>query len=88
MSHGFETRAIHAGQAPDPRTGAVILPIYQTSTFAQEGVARPRLGYEYSRSGNPTRDALQMPGRAGWRHAGVDRQRPGRDTLLRTVPAR
>jgi len=59
MSHGFETRAIHAGQAPDPRTGAVIPPIYQTSTYVQEAVAQPRSGYEYSRSANPTRDALQ-----------------------------
>lgn len=58
-NHGFETRAIHAGQDPDPRTGAVVPPIYQTSTYAQEAVAQPRLGYEYSRSGNPTRDALQ-----------------------------
>lgn len=56
---GFETRAIHAGQEPDPRTGAVVPPIYQTSTYAQDAVGSPRLGYEYSRSGNPTRDALQ-----------------------------
>lgn len=59
MSHGFETLAIHAGQDPDARTGAVIPPIYQTSTYAQDAVGAPRLGYEYSRSGNPTRDALQ-----------------------------
>jgi len=57
---GFETLAIHAGQEPDPRTGAVIPPIYQTSTYAQDAVGAPRLGYEYSRSGNPTRDALQV----------------------------
>ena len=57
--HGFETLAIHAGQEPDPRTGAVITPIFQTSTYAQDAVGAPRLGYEYSRSGNPTRDALQ-----------------------------
>lgn len=56
--HGFATRAIHAGQEPDPHTGAVIVPVYQTSTFAQEEVGRHR-GYEYARSGNPTRDALQ-----------------------------
>jgi cystathionine gamma-lyase len=55
---GFSTRAIHAGQSPDPTTGAVVVPIYQTSTFAQEGVGKHR-GYEYSRSGNPTRAALQ-----------------------------
>lgn len=56
---GFETRAIHAGQEPESRTGAVIPPIFQTSTYVQDSVARPRDGYEYSRSGNPTRDALQ-----------------------------
>jgi cystathionine gamma-synthase len=59
MSHGFDTLAVHAGQDPDPRTGSVIPPIYQTSTYAQDAVGAPRLGYEYSRSGNPTRDALQ-----------------------------
>ncbi|MEU8296743.1 cystathionine gamma-synthase [Micromonospora sp. NPDC048909] len=59
MSHGFETLAIHAGQDPEARTGAVITPIFQTSTYAQDAVGAPRLGYEYSRSGNPTRDALQ-----------------------------
>jgi cystathionine gamma-synthase len=55
----FETLAIHAGQDPDPRTGAVMSPIYLTATYAQDGVARPRNGYEYSRSQNPTRQALQ-----------------------------
>jgi cystathionine gamma-synthase len=55
---GFATRAIHAGQDPDPRTGAVIVPVYQTSTFAQEAVGRHR-GWDYARSGNPTRDALE-----------------------------
>jgi cystathionine gamma-synthase len=59
MTYGFETLAIHAGQAPEPRTGAVVAPIYQTSTYAQDAVGQPRLGYEYSRSGNPNRDALQ-----------------------------
>ncbi len=59
MSYGFETLAIHAGQEPDPRTGAVIPPIFQTSTYAQDAVGAPRLGYEYSRSDNPTRDSLQ-----------------------------
>ncbi|MDQ4044358.1 MAG: PLP-dependent transferase, partial [Chloroflexota bacterium] len=54
----FETRAIHAGQDPDPATGAVITPIYQTSTYAQEGIGNFK-GYEYSRTGNPTRTALQ-----------------------------
>lgn len=56
---GLATRAIHAGQDPDPLTGAVITPLYLTSTFAQDGVGATRGGYEYSRSGNPTRDALQ-----------------------------
>jgi cystathionine gamma-synthase len=59
MTYGFETLAIHAGQAPEPRTGAVIPPIFQTSTYVQDAVGAPREGYEYSRSGNPTRDALQ-----------------------------
>jgi cystathionine gamma-synthase len=59
MSYGFETLAIHAGQEPDQRTGAVIPPIFQTSTYAQDAVGSPRLGYDYSRSGNPTRDSLQ-----------------------------
>jgi cystathionine gamma-synthase len=59
MTFGFETMAIHAGQEPEPRTGAVVPPIYQTSTYAQDAVGAPRLGYEYSRTANPTRDALQ-----------------------------
>jgi cystathionine gamma-synthase len=59
MTYGFDTLAIHAGQEPDPRTGSVVPPIFQTSTYAQDAVGAPRLGYEYSRSGNPTRDALQ-----------------------------
>jgi cystathionine gamma-synthase len=59
MTFGFDTLAIHAGQEPDPRTGAVVPPIFQTSTYAQDAVGEPRLGYEYSRSANPTRDALQ-----------------------------
>jgi cystathionine gamma-synthase len=54
----FETLAIHAGQEPDPLTGAVVPPIYQVSTFAQDGVGGLRSGYEYSRSANPTRTAL------------------------------
>jgi len=55
---GFATRAIHAGQAPDPATGAVVVPIYQTSTYAQDALGKHR-GYEYSRTGNPTRAALE-----------------------------
>jgi cystathionine gamma-synthase len=55
---GFETRAIHAGQPPDDTTGAVVMPIYQTSTYAQDAVGVHR-GYEYSRTANPTRTALE-----------------------------
>lgn len=55
----FETLAIHAGQEPDPNNGAVMTPVYLTSTYMQDGVARPRQGYEYSRTMNPTRKALQ-----------------------------
>jgi cystathionine gamma-synthase len=87
-TYGFDTLAIHAGQEPDPRTGAVVPPIYQTSTYAQEAVGAPRLGYEYSRSGNPTRDSLQEclaaleGGRRGLAFAsGLAAE----DTLLRTV---
>jgi cystathionine beta-lyase/cystathionine gamma-synthase len=54
----FETRAIHKGQEPDPATGSVIIPIYQTSTYAQDEVGVNK-GYEYSRTGNPTRDSLE-----------------------------
>jgi cystathionine gamma-synthase len=56
---GFETLAIHAGQEPDPRTGAVVPPIYQVSTYKQDGVGGLRDGYEYSRTANPTRRALE-----------------------------
>src|SRR5712671_4000530 len=55
---GFSTRAIHAGQAPDPATGATIVPIYATSTYTQAAPGDHK-GYEYSRSGNPTRAALE-----------------------------
>ncbi len=55
---GFATRAIHAGQDPDPATGATIVPIYQTSTYTQEAPGQHK-GYEYSRTGNPTRAALE-----------------------------
>ena len=54
----FETLAIHAGQQPDPSTGAVMTPIYQTSTYVQSAVGVHK-GYEYSRTGNPTRTALE-----------------------------
>jgi cystathionine beta-lyase/cystathionine gamma-synthase len=56
--HGFETLAIHAGQDPEQATGAVVVPIFQTSTFAQEAVGKNK-GYEYARTGNPTRTALE-----------------------------
>ena len=55
----FETRAIHEGQEPDPATGAVSVPIYQTSTYVQEAVGEHK-GYDYSRGANPTRTALQL----------------------------
>ena len=55
----FDTLAVHAGAEPDALTGAVSPPIYQTSTYAQDGVGRPRNGYEYARSQNPTRDRLE-----------------------------
>jgi cystathionine gamma-synthase len=88
MTLGFETLAIHAGQQPDPRTGAVVTPIYQTSTYAQDAVGAPRLGYEYARTANPTRDALQecLAALEGGRRclafaSGVAAE----DTLLRTA---
>jgi cystathionine gamma-synthase len=56
---GFSTRAIHAGQEFDPSTGAIIPPLYLTSTFVQDGIGNFRGGYEYARGGNPTRDSLQ-----------------------------
>ena len=65
MSHArnnedrFETRAIHAGQEPDPNNGAVMTPVYFTSTYKQDAPAQPRQGYEYSRTRNPTRTALE-----------------------------
>jgi cystathionine gamma-synthase len=87
---GFETLAIHAGQEPDATTGAVVVPIYQTSTYAQDGVGGLRGGYEYSRSANPTRTALETclaaleAGTVGLAFAsGLAAE----DTLLRTVCA-
>ncbi|MGO1055115.1 cystathionine gamma-synthase [Crossiella sp. CA198] len=71
MNDGFATRAIHAGQDPDPTTGSVIVPIHATSTYAQDGVGGLRGGYEYSRTGNPTRTALEtcLASLEGGRHA-------------------
>src|SRR4051812_11251313 len=56
--HSFATRAIHAGQSPDPETGAIMTPIYATSTYVQESPGKHK-GYEYSRTRNPTRDAYE-----------------------------
>jgi cystathionine gamma-synthase len=91
---GFETRAIHAGQEPDPLTGAVVPPVYQVSTYAQDGVGGLRGGYEYSRSGNPTRTALEeclasleAPGIDGARGLAFASGLAAEDTLLRVVGA-
>ncbi|WP_369253527.1 cystathionine gamma-synthase [Geodermatophilus amargosae] len=87
-SSGFDTRAIHAGQDPNPATGDVVVPLHLATTFKQDGVGGLRDGYEYSRSGNPTRTALQdllaslEEGVAGLAFAsGLAAE----DTLLRTV---
>jgi cystathionine gamma-synthase len=87
---GFETRAIHAGYEPDAMTGAVIPPIYATSTYKQDGVGGLRGGYEYSRSANPTRAALEgniaalEEGERGFAFAsGLAAE----DTLLRAITA-
>src|SRR5579871_7039640 len=56
---GFSTAAIHVGQEPDPSTGAVVVPIFATSTYAQEGIGENR-GYEYARVSNPTRTRLEI----------------------------
>ncbi|MFD4960471.1 cystathionine gamma-synthase [Microbacterium sp. NPDC058389] len=68
---GFETRAVHAGQAFDPTTGAVIPPVHFSTTYAQDGIGGLREGYEYGRSGNPTRTALetQLAALEGGAHA-------------------
>ncbi len=92
LVRGIDTLAIHAGQSPDPSTGAVMTPIYATSTYAQDGVGGLRtglgVGYDYSRSGNPTRTALEEC------LAALERGRQGlafssgmaaEDTLLRAV---
>ena len=85
---GFDTIAIHAGQEPDPLTGAVAVPIYQTSTYKQDGVGGLRGGYEYSRSANPTRTALEVALAAleqGSRGLAFASGLAAEDTLLRTV---
>ncbi|MGL3806382.1 cystathionine gamma-synthase [Paeniglutamicibacter sp. R2-26] len=87
-THSFNTLAIHAGQAPDPLTGAVIPPIYQTSTFVQDGINVLRNGHEYSRGSNPTRGGFETQltaleaGHAGFAFAsGIAAE----DALLRAV---
>jgi cystathionine gamma-synthase len=94
MSHedddvqGFDTRAIHAGQEPDPATGAVIVPVHLTTTYKQDGVGGLRGGYEYSRSGNPTRTALHEALAAleeGTTALAFASGLAAEDTLLRTV---
>ncbi|HUZ37062.1 MAG TPA: cystathionine gamma-synthase [Streptosporangiaceae bacterium] len=85
---GFETLAIHAGQDPDPRTGAVVPPIYQVSTYAQDGVGGLREGYEYSRTANPTRTALEQCLAAlegGVRALAFASGMAAEDCLLRTI---
>lgn len=87
---GFATRAVHAGQDPDPATGATIVPIYATSTYTQAGPGQHK-GYEYSRSGNPTRTALEtcLASLEGGERPGL-RFRLGGDYggLLRIAPPR
>jgi cystathionine gamma-synthase len=86
--YGFATRAIHAGQDPDPTTGSVIVPIHATSTYAQDGVGGLRGGFEYSRTGNPTRAALEdcLAALEGGRHARAFASGMGAtDTALRTL---
>jgi len=85
---GFATRAIHAGQEPDPVTGAVVPAIHQTSTYKQDGVGGLRNGYEYSRSGNPTRTALEECLAAlegGERAFAFSSGLAGEDAVLRSV---
>jgi len=87
-NHGFSTKAIHAGQTPDPVTGAVVPPIVLASTHMQDGVGNLRGGYEYARGGNPTRDALQVQVAAleGASHAfAFASGLAGEDALLRSV---
>lgn len=86
----FDTRAIHAGQEFDPTTGAVIPPIYTTSTYVQDGIGGLRGGYEYSRGGNPTRTALETQLAAlegGIRGLSFASGLAAEDALLRTVLA-
>jgi len=86
--YGFETLAIHAGNEPDPTTGAVVPPIYATSTYKQDGVGGLRNGYEYSRSANPTRTALEeclAAVEAGTRGFAFASGLAAEDTLMRSI---
>lgn len=86
--HGFSTRAVHDGQGFDPTTGAVIPPVYLTTTFVQKNIGDLRNGYEYTRGGNPTRDALQeqLASLEGGRHAlSFASGLAAEDALLRTI---
>ena len=88
VQRGFETLAIHAGQEPDPLTGAVVPPIYQVSTYKQDGIGGLRGGYEYSRSANPTRTALEVclaETEGGARGLAFASGLAAEDALLRTV---
>ncbi|MEW2357329.1 cystathionine gamma-synthase [Spirillospora sp. NPDC029432] len=88
VHHGFDTLAIHAGQEPDPATGAVVPPIYQVSTYKQDGIGGLRGGYEYSRSANPTRTALEVclaEIEAGVRGLAFASGLAAEDTLLRAL---
>jgi cystathionine gamma-synthase len=88
ITPGFSTRAIHAGQDPDSAVGSVVPPIYATSTFIQDKVGEARGGYEYSRSSNPTRTALEecMAALEGGKHGlAFASGLAAEDTLLRTI---
>jgi cystathionine gamma-synthase len=88
MTHSFETLAIHAGQDPEPVTGAVVPPIFATTTYQQAAVGAPRQGYEYSRTSNPTRKALEeclAALEAGQRGFAFASGLAAEDTLLRTM---
>src|SRR6266849_329790 len=88
MTDSFETLAIHAGQDPEPVTGAVVPPIFATTTYQQDAVGAPRQGYEYSRTSNPTRKALEQclaALEAGQRGFAFASGLAAEDTLLRTI---
>ncbi|MFD4291780.1 cystathionine gamma-synthase [Rhodococcus sp. NPDC058505] len=88
QQQGFSTRAIHAGFDPDPQTGAVNVPIYASSTFAQDGVGGMRGGFEYARTGNPTRRPLEanLAAIEGGRHGrAFSSGMAATDCLLRSV---